>query len=134
MMDAPGMFPEGFHPMVPRKNRQYTGDAKHYTRTQCPPRYYWIDFGLSVKFNESERSPQVLPLQATDKTAPEFQHPSFRTVPHNPFPTDIYYLGNLVRTFMDVSPIYDDQCISEALSTFRVMKMDFMVHDLDSNS
>ena len=132
MMDAPGMFPEGFHPMEPRKNRQHIGDAKHYTRTQCPPRYYWIDFGLSVKFNESERSPQVLPLQANDRTAPEFQRPGFKKAVYNPFSTDIYYLGNLVRTFVDVSPIYDDQCISEALSIFRVAN--FMVHDLDSNS
>ena len=78
-----------------------------------------IDFGLSVKFNESERSPQVLPLQVNDRTAPEFQRPGFKKVLYNPFPTDIYYLGNLVRTVVDVSPIYDDQAISEALSTFR---------------
>jgi hypothetical protein len=47
----------------------------------------------------------------------------------NPFPSNIYYLGNK-HSWMQVQ--YNDQYISEALSTFRVAN--FMVHGLDSNS
>ncbi|KAJ7467078.1 hypothetical protein FB451DRAFT_1484177 [Mycena latifolia] len=48
MMDGSRMFPDGFHPMSPKRKRDfYSGRAKFYTRTQRPPKYYLIDFGLS---------------------------------------------------------------------------------------
>ncbi|KAJ6507304.1 hypothetical protein C8R47DRAFT_1239109 [Mycena vitilis] len=78
-------------------------NAKHRHRTQAPPKYHLIDFGISVRFD-----PDVLPhtayaIEGGDKSPPEFidgQAADF--VPVDPFPTDVYYLGNLIRTeFLD---------------------------------
>lgn len=104
MMDCE-LFPDGWHPKKPHMNREYTGPAKPvYTRTQKPPRYLWIDFGLSAHFRDPNNPPVYLPAHGTDKTAPEFQEEMENPSSYDPFPTDIYYLGNLVRTyFLDVS-------------------------------
>ncbi|KAF9485466.1 hypothetical protein BDN70DRAFT_903039 [Pholiota conissans] len=99
MMDPSEILPYGFHPVRHRKNREFTGPAyQKYTRTQRPPKYYWIDFGLSVRFHENDASPRVTGLRANDQSAPELRGDDLRQQ-HDPFPTDIYYLGNLVRTY-----------------------------------
>ena len=97
MMDGSDMFPQGWHPADPMMNRQYTADARHYMRTQRPPKYYWIDFGLSLQFNENDTNPKSLPMRGNDRTVPELQGKDYQSVALNPFPADIYYLGNLVR-------------------------------------
>src|SRR6266849_4106470 len=71
--------------------------TKAYNRAQRPPVYYYIDVGLSRYY--SSRDAMDEPLCGGDKSAPE--HRSGR--PCNPFQTDIYYIGNLVRhEFMEV--------------------------------
>lgn len=103
MMDGSALYPNGFHPVKQDHNRDFEGPAvQKYTRTQRPPRYYWIDFGLSVCSNGSEDPPLARPIWAGDKSAPELQHLFTSPRPYepiNPFPTDIYYLGNMVRMF-----------------------------------
>jgi len=91
MFDPCEMYPEGFHPIQMNRKRNFKGRAKRYTRTERPPRYYLIDFGLSRRY----RSRDVLdePLRGGDRSAPEHQDGRLC----NPFHTDIYYLGNLVR-------------------------------------
>lgn len=85
-----------FHPSDDRRNRNFKGSAKYYTRTARPTKYFLIDFGLSRKYNPEDGEPQELPIKGGDKTVPEFQgRGEFR--PCNPFPTDIYYLGNMIR-------------------------------------
>lgn len=111
MVDGSEMYPGGFHPARQDHNKNFTGSAvQMYTRTQRPPRYYWIDFGLSIPFDVTDQCPRAEPVLAGDKSAPEYQYlrggKSAR--PHNtmadPFPSDIYYLGNLVRRyFMEVT-------------------------------
>jgi len=91
MFDPSGMYPEGFHPVKIDRKRYFKGKATAYTRTQRPPRYVLIDFGLSRQYTTREGVDQ--PLRGGDKTAPEHQS----TSPSNPFHTDIYYIGNLVR-------------------------------------
>lgn len=86
-----GMYPDGFHPIKNNRNRNFKGTARAYTRTQRPPVYYLIDFGLSRQY--TSRDVKDEPLRGGDKSAPE--HRSKRHC--NPFQTDIYYLGNLVR-------------------------------------
>jgi hypothetical protein len=99
MFGADRMYPNGFHPAKPDRNRSFKGAAKAYTRTQRPPVYYFIDFGLSRQY--SSRNVTDEPLRGGDKTAPEHQS----TNRCNPFPTDIYYIGNLVRReFIEVRP------------------------------
>jgi hypothetical protein len=93
------MYPNGFHPVKIDRNRNFKGAAKAYTRTQRPPVYYFIDFGLSRQY--SSRHVLDEPIRGGDKTAPE--HRLKKRC--NPFSTDIYYIGNLVRqVFMKVRP------------------------------
>ena len=91
MLEPSQMFPNGFHPVKIDKNRNFKGKAIAYTRTQRLPRYILIDFGLSRQYQSREITDN--PLRGGDKSAPE--HQSRR--PSNPFHTDIYYIGNLVR-------------------------------------
>ncbi|KAH9954059.1 kinase-like domain-containing protein [Russula dissimulans] len=91
MFDASGMYPNGFHPTKIDRTRDFKGTAKAYTRTQRPPVYYFIDFGLSRRY--PSRDVMDEPLRGGDRSAPE--HRSQRRC--NPFQTDIYYIGNLVR-------------------------------------
>ena len=101
MFSASRMYPNGFHPIKLDRNRNFKGAAKAYTRTQRPPIYYFIDFGLSRQY--TSRNVTDEPLRGGDKTAPE--HRSKRRC--NPFLTDIYYIGNLVRQeFMEVRPVF----------------------------
>jgi hypothetical protein len=101
MFDASKMYPKGFHPVQINRNRNFNGAAKAYTRTQRPPVYYLIDFGLSRQY--ASRDVTDLPLRGGDKSAPEHQ---LRRL-CNPFQTDIYYIGNLVRDqFMKVCPAF----------------------------
>ena len=91
MLDPSGMYPLGFHPSQINRDRDFRGRAKRYTRTDRPPRYYLIDFGLSRRY--PSRYVVDEPLRGGDRTAPEHR----RGKRCNPFPTDVYYLGNLVR-------------------------------------
>ncbi|KIK41252.1 hypothetical protein CY34DRAFT_806284 [Suillus luteus UH-Slu-Lm8-n1] len=95
MMDAKDLYVEPYHPVKPHMKRDFSGLASHYTRTQRPPKYYIIDFGLSRRYDASEENPREYPIFGGDKTVPEFQNDS--NVPLNPFPTDVYYLGNVIR-------------------------------------
>jgi hypothetical protein len=91
MLDPSGMYPKGFHPIQINRSRDFQGKPQQYDRTQRPPRYYLIDFGLSRQYNS--RNALDDPLRGGDKSAPEHQHRRRC----NPFHTDIYHLGNLVR-------------------------------------
>ena len=100
MFDSSEMYPLGFHPAQINRTRDSEGRdrrAKRYTRTQRPRRYYLIDFGLSRHYRSREALDE--PLRGGDKSAPEHQSRALC----NPFHTDIYHLGNLVRQeFMQV--------------------------------
>ncbi|KAH9045896.1 kinase-like domain-containing protein [Lactarius deliciosus] len=91
MFDSSKMYPKGFHPVKIDRNRNFNGTAKAYTRTQRPPRYYFIDLGLSRLYPSRDATDES--LRGGDKSAPE--HRSGRRC--NPFHTDIYYIGNLIR-------------------------------------
>ncbi|KAF9801072.1 hypothetical protein IEO21_10209 [Rhodonia placenta] len=78
------------------RKRDFTGTARHYSRTERPTKYYYVDFGLSRKYSPDEYPPRELPILGGDKTVPEFQGEGYDEAV-DPFPTDIYYLGNLIR-------------------------------------
>lgn len=113
MMDAKDLYVEPYHPVDPHMKRDFRSYASHYTRTQRPPKYYFIDFGLSSQYDASDENPLEYPVLGGDKTVPEFQKD--RNVRLNPFPTDIYYLGNVIREhFLNVSvhPKLSFSCLS----------------------
>ena len=119
MLDPSGMYPDGFHPIKINRTKDFKGKAPRYDRTQRPPRYYLIDFGLSRQY--SSRNALDRPLRGGDKSAPEHQDGR----PCNPFHTDIYYLGNLVRErflkvlLLDVDRLRNLNDLSE-ISRFRI--------------
>ena len=87
MLDSSGMYPDGFYD----RKKSFKPKTTSYTRIQRRPRYVQIDFGLSRQY--SSRDVVDDPLRGGNKSAPE--HRLQR--PCNPFYTDIYYIGNLVR-------------------------------------
>ncbi|KAH9920136.1 uncharacterized protein B0H18DRAFT_1025282 [Fomitopsis serialis] len=101
MMDAIPMYSVLWHPEAPVYNRDFSGSSKHCSRTERPPKYFYIDFGLSRKYDPANVQPQELPIIGGDKSVPEFQGEGYN-VASDPFRTDIYYLGNLIRrTFLN---------------------------------
>jgi hypothetical protein len=89
------MYP---HPVELDRKRNSKRAAKAYTT----PVYHFTDFGSSRRY--TTRNVTDEPLRSGDKTAPE--HRSKGRC--NPFPTDIYYIGNLVRQeFMEVRPAFE---------------------------
>lgn len=126
MMEASGMFPRGFHPLMQNQDPSFTGLAKYLTRTQHSPRYYFVDFGIARRYDPVNGPPLELPIEGGDRTVPEFQA---RNGPCNPFPTDVYYLGNLIRQeFLEHNPLLDGV---EGRYGFEFMKplVDEMVQD-----
>ncbi|KAI0363364.1 hypothetical protein BV20DRAFT_975753 [Pilatotrama ljubarskyi] len=95
MYDPRPIYPAMFHPRQRNRALNWKDPAKHSTRTDHPVRYYYIDFGLSRKYNPEDGPPREIPIRGGDKTVPEFQ--SWKGEPLDPFPTDIYYLGNMIR-------------------------------------
>ncbi|KAG2364056.1 kinase-like domain-containing protein [Suillus spraguei] len=114
MMDAKDIYVEPYHPVKPHMKRDFSGHASHRTRTQRPPKYYIIDFGLSRQYDANDKNPLEYPVLGGDKTVPEFQNNM--SIPLNPFPTDVYYLGNIIRErFLNINigfeflkPLVDD--------------------------
>ncbi|KAI0044705.1 hypothetical protein FA95DRAFT_1561967 [Auriscalpium vulgare] len=96
VMDAPSMYPNGFHAMKINLNQDWTGEARHLTRTEARPRYYLIDYGISVRLPPEDGPPLILPVPGGDKSVPEFRH---LDVPSNPFPIDVFYLGSMIRQY-----------------------------------
>lgn len=95
------MFPVGYHPAAPSRTLDFQREAKHLPRTLARPRYFLIDFGLSVRFDDTEKTPLADPVRGQDKSVPEFANGTCSQ--YDPFPTDIYYLGNLIREhFLEV--------------------------------
>ncbi|EGN93817.1 hypothetical protein SERLA73DRAFT_78193 [Serpula lacrymans var. lacrymans S7.3] len=94
MMDATPLFSDPYHPQDLEMKRDYTERARHFTRTQRPPKYLFVDFGISRRYGPNDIAPLEDPIWGGDKTVPEFQQSN---EPRNPFPTDVYYLGNMIR-------------------------------------
>ncbi|KAI0725479.1 hypothetical protein C8Q72DRAFT_999472 [Fomitopsis betulina] len=94
MMDPKPMYPELYHPRVIEWCPDLSHPAKHHTRTTHPTKYYFIDFGISRKYNPADLPPREPPIFGGDRSVPEFNDSD---EPCDPFPTDIYYVGNLVR-------------------------------------
>ncbi|KAI1795575.1 hypothetical protein LXA43DRAFT_727287 [Ganoderma leucocontextum] len=95
MYDPRPMYPQMFHPRKPNRTLDYRLSPKHSTRTACPVRYYFIDFGLSRRYNLEDGLPREHPIRGGDKSVPEFKNWNGELL--DPFPTDIYYLGNLIK-------------------------------------
>ena len=102
------MFPDGFHSQEILRSKDLKGNAPFFTRTQRPTRYIIIDFGMSSRYDPDDLSPQEENLIGGDKTVPEFLNPQLT---HDPYKTDIYYVGNLIQTeFISVRLLSNFSC------------------------
>ncbi|KAK0479283.1 hypothetical protein IW261DRAFT_1336727 [Armillaria novae-zelandiae] len=103
VLDPDKMYPKGFNPvslsLAPnRSSLKGLKMAKYIPQTKCWPRYYLIDFGISHQYDPFNGPPMEPPISGSDKHAPEHSIDDC-----NPFLTDVYYLGSLLkRTFFVV--------------------------------
>ncbi|EIW62126.1 uncharacterized protein TRAVEDRAFT_44958 [Trametes versicolor FP-101664 SS1] len=93
MMDATAVFPKGFHPMAETTLPDLSGLAPFVRRIDVPVKYYFIDFGISTQFAPDQHPRLVLGTDGLDDEVPELSN----TVPYDPFKTDIFIIGNLLR-------------------------------------
>ena len=108
-MDAGPMYPNGYHPRDTFLTRDYSRTAKYYSRTRRPVNYYITDFGISCRFDKDDPNPLAVPILGGDRSVPEFQEDEL--TPRNPFPTDVYYIGNVVREdFFEVGYMWYRRC------------------------
>ncbi|KAJ7143403.1 hypothetical protein C8R43DRAFT_1097594 [Mycena crocata] len=96
LMDCGPLYPEPRHPVHPRMKRDWTGTAKHLTRTQRPVKYYIIDFGLTKKYPPDQSRELDPPGFGGDQTVPEFQSGALC----DSFAVDVYCLGNTFREML----------------------------------
>ncbi|KAJ1306322.1 hypothetical protein OPQ81_011019 [Rhizoctonia solani] len=93
MMDARHLFTEPFHPFY----QDHSLDAKRvihprYSRSEKSVRYYFIDFGYAVWFQDPNTPRMAVGIDARE-AAPEQRSGN----PYNPFPGDVYQLGKMIN-------------------------------------
>ena len=93
MMDPSPLFHGDFHPANPSLTKNYKTHSRTKTRTGAPVKYFLIDFGES-KYYDPKHPPLDRPGRTQDPTVPEFSLPGL----HNPFLTDVYLIGNMVKS------------------------------------
>lgn len=94
MMDAPSVFPNGFHPCHVAKDRGGFRRVKIIPRYKAtgPIKYYLIDFGISRRYEEGKKR-QVVGDDGADREVPEMSDKDF----YDPFPADVFILGNVFK-------------------------------------
>ncbi|KAK0487593.1 hypothetical protein IW261DRAFT_1603633 [Armillaria novae-zelandiae] len=95
-MDATDMFPDSFHPQRRDLKYDYSGPALYHRRTERPPKYYIINFGLSKRY-EADDLPVLDLVLGGDQTVPETNNIASIC---DLFAVDVYYLGNALRAFL----------------------------------
>ncbi|KAI9059871.1 hypothetical protein FKP32DRAFT_1093163 [Trametes sanguinea] len=101
MMDGRSLYPHGHHPVWRDRSPDAIEDLIPLARIDHPVKYYYVDFGLSVRFSPGE-STLVVGDVGRDASVPELSS----TVPYNGYKVDIYALGTffekeLVQTYRD---------------------------------
>ena len=92
-MDAMELYPDGHHPdplwddLLPD---QYVNARSLRRRDVQNIKYYFIDFGISSQFNDVSGPRLVKGIDGRDQEVPELD----LKIPYNPFPVDIFTLGN----------------------------------------
>lgn len=103
MFSPSRVYPDGIHADDRDENSKGTVTTDVFTRagTRPPPFYYLTGFHLSRHYENRDEMDE--PLHGRDESAPEHRSQT----PCNPFRTDIYCIGNLVRReFIEVRLAY----------------------------
>ena len=116
--DPTECYPEGFHPVITKMNRQLSSEAFNYSRTEKPVTYYFADFRTAKRYrtgptprtthHRTERrlrwadevTVMDYPLRWKNNFAPEFMTPERKC---DPFKVDIFLLGaEISKRFLEV--------------------------------
>ncbi|KAJ3846884.1 hypothetical protein EV368DRAFT_52085 [Lentinula lateritia] len=104
MMDVTVMYPGGYLPANPEKKYDWSGRARHHSRTRFPPRYLLIDFGF-----RNHDSSSVSPLKETIHPVPGGKIPGVEGI--DPFSADVFLLGATIRVHILDDSIYSNSCV-----------------------
>ncbi|KIJ27330.1 hypothetical protein M422DRAFT_784939 [Sphaerobolus stellatus SS14] len=94
VMDSSGLIPEGFNYASPWRHDNLIPILFHgrNRKAVAPVQYYFIDFGLSMKFDDIDHRAYVKGRVGQNKTVPEF----LKDIPYDPFKLDIYQFGAVI--------------------------------------
>jgi len=96
-MDPVGMFPNGYNPAQPSSALGKANVSVSWRpRMLSGPRYYFIDFERSVKYNSYDERGLVVGTNVHAEGAPELSD----TVPYDPFAYNVFALGVHVAAFI----------------------------------
>ncbi|KAL5530908.1 hypothetical protein ACEPAG_3784 [Sanghuangporus baumii] len=109
MMDGDPLYPKGFHPSLPMLDASGKKARPRRRRNAHGVKYYFVDFGISSQFDGTEETRLVTGRDGLDKDVPELH----QYVPYDPFPVDIFILGNLFRK--ELIREYDNMSFLEPL-------------------
>ncbi|KAJ7450258.1 kinase-like domain-containing protein [Mycena galericulata] len=105
MMDESKVVPKGSHFVDPRTHTGFHNLFSWNERCSVGPvDYYYIDFGLSLRFPDGKDSARHLGTLRTFPTIPELS----QTVPYNPFKVDVFQLGLTIHKLIDAYPDLND--------------------------
>ncbi|KAI0364016.1 hypothetical protein BV20DRAFT_957137 [Pilatotrama ljubarskyi] len=90
MMDGRPLYPQGHHPVRRNCSEDIIDELAPLHRIDHPVKYFYVDFGLSVRFAPGA-STLVVGDVGRDAEVPELSS----TVPYDAYKADIYALGNL---------------------------------------
>ncbi|KAJ3003796.1 hypothetical protein NUW54_g5122 [Trametes sanguinea] len=88
MMDGRSLYPHGHHPVWRDRSPDAVEDLIPLARIDHPVKYFYVDFGLSVRFSPGQ-STLVVGDVGRDASVPELSS----TVPYDAYKADIYALG-----------------------------------------
>lgn len=128
MMNGSVLFPQGHHPIWRDRSPDAVYDLTPLQRMDQPVRYFYVDFGLSVRFQPGA-STLVVGDVGRDAEVPELSW----DVPYDPFKADIYALGNLFdKEFEQVRCVSTPRgCITNALAQ-RYHSLQFLLPLIES--
>lgn len=92
-MDATSLYPKGFHPVRQSADLSGLHPAERLSRENRYVRYYFVDFGISTKFERGQPR-RVFGQDGLDQDVPELS----LTTPYDPFKVDVFIIGNLMKS------------------------------------
>ncbi|KAH7107368.1 hypothetical protein BKA62DRAFT_740279 [Auriculariales sp. MPI-PUGE-AT-0066] len=107
MMDASQLIPDGWNPWMvnstyPDKSDGPVRKIRALSRSKVDVQYFYIDFGLSVKFPDAQPRGTMTGTGGLNRNVPELSD----IIPYDPFPVDIYMFGDMLRDLSTVRKLH----------------------------